>query len=213
MKSFFQRHNWTLRRQTSIAQMLPADLEEKMARFRQDVYHVRQNGDFSYDLIANMDETPVFFDMVPSCVVEKIGEKSVRVRSTNSDKRRITAVLACTASGKMLPPMIIFKGTTTRTLINVKANSEDTCISYQNKAWVDDPKWFGSRRRGRLCFFLIPSLHTLQQQFRVPLLQRIPLFEWSLADVHLFCNPLNVSLNKPVKAILRESWNNYILEQ
>ena len=124
--------------------MLPADLEEKMARFRQDVYHVRQNGDFSYDLIANMDETPVFFDMVPSCVVEKIGEKSVRVRSTNSDKRRITAVLACTASGKMLPPMIIFKGTTTRTLINVKANSEDTCISYQNKAWVDEPqmlKW------------------------------------------------------------------------
>ena len=51
MKSFFQRHNWTLQRQTSIAQMLPADLEEKMARFRQDVYHVRQNGDFSYDLI------------------------------------------------------------------------------------------------------------------------------------------------------------------
>ena len=69
--------------------MLPADLEEKMARFRQDVYHVRQNGDFSYDLIANMDETPVFFDMVPSCVVEKIGEKSVRVWSTNSDSEEL----------------------------------------------------------------------------------------------------------------------------
>ncbi len=52
--------------------MLPADVEEKMARFLQDVYHVRQNGDFSYDFIANIDETPVFFDMVPSCVVEKI---------------------------------------------------------------------------------------------------------------------------------------------
>ncbi len=32
------------------------------------MYHVPCNGDFSYDLIANMDETPVFFDMVPSCV-------------------------------------------------------------------------------------------------------------------------------------------------
>ncbi len=68
LKSFFRRHNWTLRRQTSLAQMLPVDQEEKIARFRQDVYNVRCNGDFPYDLIANMDETPIFFDMVPWCL-------------------------------------------------------------------------------------------------------------------------------------------------
>ena len=44
-----------------MAQTLPSDLENKIAQFRQAVYEMRLNGDFEYDLIANMDETPVFF--------------------------------------------------------------------------------------------------------------------------------------------------------
>ena len=47
-----------------------ANLEEKVARFRQDVHFIRQNGDFPYHQIANMDETQVFFDAVPSKTVD-----------------------------------------------------------------------------------------------------------------------------------------------
>ena len=144
MSCFFRRHNWTLRQRTFIAQSLPADLESKISRFRQDVYHIRQNNDFSYDLICNMDETPVFFDMVPSRVVEKKGKKSVRVRSTSSEKRRVTAVLACSATGEMLPPMIIYKGKTARTIKQVKAGTDSTLVPYQVNGWMDEPqmlKW------------------------------------------------------------------------
>lgn len=54
-----------------MAQALPYDLENKVSQFQQAVYETRLNGDFEYDLIANMDETPVFFDMVPSKTVDK----------------------------------------------------------------------------------------------------------------------------------------------
>lgn len=59
---------------------------------------------------GNMDETPLYFDMVPSRTLEKKGAKEVRVKTTGAGKRRVTIVLACLASGKTLPPMIIFKG-------------------------------------------------------------------------------------------------------
>ena len=137
VRGFLRRHNLVLRSRTSIAQTLPADLEEKNTRFRQDVYFVRSNGDFSYDMIANMDETPIFFDTVPSKTVDRKGKKSIKVRTTKSEKRRITAVLACTATGDMLAPMVVFKGTTNRCVSGVRS-SEGTLVSYQKKAWIDE---------------------------------------------------------------------------
>lgn len=59
-----------------------------------------------------MDETPLYFDMIPSRSLEKRGAKKERVESTGAQKRHITIVLACAGTGKMLPPMIIFIGNT-----------------------------------------------------------------------------------------------------
>ncbi len=71
-----------LRAKTSIAQELPKDLESKINEFRRQVNHVRHNGDFSYELIGNMDETPVYMDMVPSKIVDVKGKKTVKIRTT-----------------------------------------------------------------------------------------------------------------------------------
>ena len=60
--------------------------------------------------IGNMDETPVYFDLVPNKVVDRVGVKSCIVKTTGAEKRRITVTLTVTANGEMLPPFIIFKG-------------------------------------------------------------------------------------------------------
>ena len=49
-----------------------------------------------------MDETPVFLDLVPNKVVDQKGRKTIRLRTTSSEKNRITVALCCTAAGKML---------------------------------------------------------------------------------------------------------------
>ena len=100
-----------------------------------------------------MDETPLYFDMVPSRSLEKKGAKDVRVKSTGAQKRHVTVVLACTGAGKMLPPMIIFKGKnlsisllshlchigkTTRVIKGLTA-PPGFIIAHQSKAWMDGP--------------------------------------------------------------------------
>ena len=66
-----------------------------------------------------MDETPVFLDLVPNKTVDAKGEKSIRVRTTNSEKKHITVDLTCTAAGHFLPPFVVFIGLTARPLHGV----------------------------------------------------------------------------------------------
>ena len=54
-----------------------------------------------YDLscIGNMDEMPLWMDMPGDTTVERIGMRSIPVRSTGHKKARFTVVLAATANG------------------------------------------------------------------------------------------------------------------
>ena len=67
------------------------------------VKQLRKAHSFSPELIINMDETPLYFDMPVSRTINNRGARQVRVKSTGAEKRRFTVILACTASGKMLP--------------------------------------------------------------------------------------------------------------
>lgn len=87
LRKFMTRNNLVLRARTNMGQTLPKDLEEKIAAFRQQIRHVRDNSDFPYALIANMDETPIYLDIVPSKTVDRKGKKSIQVRTTNSEKK------------------------------------------------------------------------------------------------------------------------------
>ena len=68
-----------------------------------------------------MDETPVFFDMVPEkSLVRKI-QKSMTIRTSGSEKKQVTVVLTVAADGFILPPMIIFLGKTNQTIKAIEA--------------------------------------------------------------------------------------------
>ena len=84
-----------------------------------------------------MDETPMFFDMVP----EKTIEKEVRVRSSGADKKKLTVVLTCIGAGEMLPALAIFKG---KRKLKFK-NPDDVHTTVQSKGWMDGDlilRWF-----------------------------------------------------------------------
>lgn len=64
--------------------------------------------DLSY--IINCEESSIIFDSPLSYSIEKIGEKSVMVKTKRKEKTRITALLTICSNGKKLMPYIIFKG-------------------------------------------------------------------------------------------------------
>ena len=65
------------------------------------------------DLIINMDQTPVFLSMHPKQTLELCGAVAVNRRKTCNSTNQVTVLLAASASGKKLKPMLIFKGTLT----------------------------------------------------------------------------------------------------
>ena len=64
INSFMKRFNLSLRRRTKISQKLPEDTEEKLEEFRRFVIRLRTQYNFDLNSIFNMDETPVWFDMI-----------------------------------------------------------------------------------------------------------------------------------------------------
>ena len=139
VRKFMKRNDLVLRVRTHISQNLPKDLEEKIKYFRAEVEKIRENSDYPLEYICNMDETPVFLDLVPNKVVDWKGKKTVCVRTTGSEKNCITAALCCTAAGKLLPHFVIFKGKTKCPLKKVKIPSGAVCTTQVN-AWMDEER-------------------------------------------------------------------------
>jgi len=105
-----KRHGFSLRRRTKIGQKLPQAVQAKVTDFHNFIKNVRTENNIDPSCIINLDETPIFFDMVGTMTVDYRGAKTVHMRTTGNDKNRFTCVLAILADGTKLPPMVIFKG-------------------------------------------------------------------------------------------------------
>ena len=106
---FMKRHDFVLRQKTKIAQHLPIELDDKITSFQKFVICHRQTNKYALACIGNMDETPITFDMLSNRTVNKIGEKTVLVKTTGHEKAKYTVALSCMADGTKLKPMVIFK--------------------------------------------------------------------------------------------------------
>ena len=90
-QKFMQRNDLVVRAKTSITQKLPAALEQKMTAFLQSVKEAHVVHDYPKELIVNMDETPMYFDMSCNTTIDKKGTKTISVRTTGAEKRHLTA--------------------------------------------------------------------------------------------------------------------------
>ena len=100
---FMKRHKLVLRARTSMAQKLPGDLENRIVSFYSSLRKMRLSNDFPVQFIGYMDETMVYFDTVPGKTLHTCGAKTIKVRTTGTEKRHLTVVLSCTALGEVLP--------------------------------------------------------------------------------------------------------------
>ena len=120
-----------------MSQKLPRQLEESISKFYADAGRFMRIGKYPRSLVGNMDETPAFFDMVPTKSICKIGSRECVVRTSGNDKKHITIILSAAADGTLLPPMLIFKGKTERTIGKLRV-PEGFVVKTQEKAWMDD---------------------------------------------------------------------------
>ena len=95
-----------LQRRTTIRQKLPKDYEQNLLNYQQYITNLRKAGNFLMGQMANANEIAIYLDMLPNYTLEKKGMKEVLLKTTGCEKLRLTVMLAATADGRKLPPLL-----------------------------------------------------------------------------------------------------------
>ena len=60
--------------------------------------------------ILNMDQTAVFFSMMPRTTINEKGARTIMMRDTKNGDTRVTVAVSITADGQVLAPFLVMKG-------------------------------------------------------------------------------------------------------
>ena len=90
--------------------------------------------------ILNMDQTPILFTFNSKMTLEVVGARTVHVRKSTNDTKWATAAITVTASGKMLLPLLVFKGAKNGRIVKKEFPTLDKSMYYacQENAWMDE---------------------------------------------------------------------------
>ena len=130
-QKFMRCHNFLLRAKTSLAQDLPNTLEERIQAFQKQLKKVKEVN--SFGVIGNLDETPLFFNVIPGRVIDSKGKKIIIVQTTGSEKRHLTVTLTVLSDGTVLPAQAIFKEKR-----QLDFQEEGVFIRVQENVWMDE---------------------------------------------------------------------------
>jgi hypothetical protein len=215
---FMKRHGFSLRRRTSVCQKLPSHYEEKLMAYQKYIINLRQKMHYTLEHMGNADETPVYFDMPRNETIDTVGSKEVKLITTGYEKQRITVMLAITADGNKLPPFLILKRK------NVPKNEtfpSGVIVRAQEKGWMTQElmlEWIKLVWNRRPGFSRNPPNMLVLDAFKGHLTDSVKkMLKESSCDLAVIpggltsqLQPLDVSLNKPFKAYLRDEYDAWL---
>ena len=103
--ALLRRYGYGIRSITHAGQKLKENSKMEYEEFFRKLYSLRFRigDDQNMCNIYNMDETPIWFEMISKNTVSKIGEKIVTVRTFGSERTRLSVILCISAGGKKFP--------------------------------------------------------------------------------------------------------------
>jgi len=226
IRRFVKAHGLVHRVHTHESQRSLAEAEEQATEFVLQMRPLLAERNRSQDYIINMDQTPIFFSMVPRTTLSPIGARTVHVRTSTSSTMRATVSVCITASGRMLPPLIIFKGKPNgRIQREFTRYNQGAVYVVQENAWMDErvmkiwiervlTPYVATAPQGVRPLLILDSYRCHQMPSIVQLieeegtdLRHIP------AGCTGLCQPINVGIAKPLKDRVRHSWEDWMVDQ
>jgi hypothetical protein len=228
---FLKKNNYTFNSKNQMGNTLGESAFKEASIFLNEVWNMRKVKGYNDEIIGNMDETPIFFNMIPSNTIIYKNNKSILIKTQNQDKCRISVLLTITANGNKLPPYIIFKaknkGNVENELLKDKNVILNKCfIACDENACSNDiiiKDWYEKIwLRYLFCNNLIISENKgyliLDRTIYHKPDELLNLFNTNNKNVSFiprgltrFLNPIDVSINKPFKQALKEKYINFCL--
>ena len=163
--------------------------------------------------MANADEMAIYLDMPPNYKLEKKGVKDVLLKTTGCEKHRLTVMLAATADGRKLPPLLILKR---KTLPKSEAFPKEVIVRAHEKGWMTEKlmlEWlkivWGRRTRAFFNQLSMLVLHAFKGHLTDTVKNQLRKMNTELVVIPSgmisVLQPMDVSINKPFKDRLRQT--------
>lgn len=110
VRRFLKRNDLVYRVGTHVSQKDPRLAEADAADFVKTIRPFLYGPSRHPSFILNMDQTPVFYSMHEKSTLQKKGSRSVNLRTSKDESKRITVAVTISAAGDLLQPTIVFKG-------------------------------------------------------------------------------------------------------
>ena len=175
--------------------------------------------------VINMDQTPIPFSFHSNKTLEIKGARTVHVRASTTDTKRVTFDVCLEASGRMLPPLLIFKGAKKGPIANYELTSFPDRGHYlcQQKAWMDEETmnqwidlvlvpWKNAKAPGIVPLLILDAYHVHMMGNIVNRIQSL-----GIEVVHIppgctyLCQPVDVGVNKVIKSQMRNKWEDWMV--
>nr|CCA14414.1 conserved hypothetical protein [Albugo laibachii Nc14] len=90
-QAFLRQHKLSFHVRTRQGQISPAGISAKAAAFSSELQ--QPMGELDVDVVYNADQTPIYFEHIPTKTIEAKGTQTVWVRSGGKTKERVTCML------------------------------------------------------------------------------------------------------------------------
>jgi hypothetical protein len=216
---------YTYRVGTHESQKAPAEASSEAKDFMSLICLMVAEPNQHEDFIINMDQMPIPFTFNSKLTYDVVGTRSVHIRKSTNDTKRVTLAMSVTASGKILTPYLIFKGTRNGRIARNELSTLPNSMHYacQKNAWMDEecmmewvdkvlkpyvdkapddvvPLLFLDSYRCHMMSSVVGHIQALGVQ-----VEHIP------GGCTGLCQPVDVGINCPFKLRVRDQWEAWMM--
>jgi hypothetical protein len=122
------------------SQRPPAEVESEAFDFMRFVRVIVSGGNHDWCFIMNMDQTLVYFSTSSKQTLDLIGNKTIHIRTSTNDTKRVTMAVTITADGTLLPSSLVFEGKSDGRIAKKEFSTYPKTHFYkcQEAAWMDE---------------------------------------------------------------------------
>jgi hypothetical protein len=103
-------NGYSIRSKTRVAQVSNETVRELATQFMSHIRPLLSLQCRDPKWILNMDQTAVFFSMMPRTTINEKGARTIMMRDTKNGDTRVTVAVSITADGQVLAPFLVMKG-------------------------------------------------------------------------------------------------------
>lgn len=179
------------------------------------------------DYILNMDQTPIPFTYNAKKTLEVVGRRTVHVRKSTNDTKRATFAMTVTASGKVLKPLLVFKGAPNGRIVKNEfpGYTRDVIYACQDNAWMDErvmlmwiskvlEPYIAMAPEGIVPILFLDSYRCHMMASVITTIQDLGVeVEHIPGGCTPLCQPVDIGVNKPFKDRIRRQWEEWMINE